>query len=95
MEQVLFVNACVRGEKSRTLKLARHFLEVYQAGHPDHVITECNLCQERLQPQYPEILAERDALWSAGKLDHPMFEPARRFAAAEHIVIAEIGRAHV
>ena len=88
MEQVLFVNACVRGEKSRTLKLARHFLEVYQAGHPDHVITECNLCQERLQPQYPEILAERDALWSAGKLDHPMFEPARRFAAAEHIVIA-------
>lgn len=88
MEQVLFVNACVRGEKSRTLKLARHFLEVYQAGHPDHVITECNLCQERLQPQYPEILAERDALWSAGKLDHPMFEPARRFAAAEHIIIA-------
>lgn len=88
MEQVLFVNACVRGEKSRTLKLARRFLEVYQAEHPRHVITECNLCRERLQPQYPEILAERDALWRAGQLDHPMFAPARQFAAAGRIVIA-------
>ena len=88
MEQVLFVNACVRGEKSRTLKLARRFLEVYQAEHPQHVITEYDLCRERLQPQYPEILAERDALWSAGQLDHPMFAPARQFAAAGRIVIA-------
>ena len=88
MEQVLFVNACVRGEKSRTLKLARRFLEVYQAEHPQHVITEYDLCRERFQPQYPEILAERDALWSAGRLDHPMFAPARQFAAAGRIVIA-------
>lgn len=88
MEQVLFVNACVRGEKSRTLKLARRFLEVYQAEHPQHVITECDLCRERFQPQYPEILAERDALWSAGQLDHLMFAPARQFAAAGRIVIA-------
>ncbi len=88
MEQMLFVNACVRGERSRTLLLARHFLEVYQAGHPDHVITERDLCRERLQPQYPEILAERDALWEAGRLDQPMFEAARQFAAADRIVIA-------
>ena len=26
MENLLFVNSCVRGEKSRTLKLARRFL---------------------------------------------------------------------
>ena len=88
MENLLFVNACVRGENSRTLKLARRFLAGYQKAHPDTVITQRDLCAERLQPQYPEILAERDALWNAGKLDQPMFEPARQFAAADKIVVA-------
>lgn len=88
MENLLFINSCVRGEKSRTLKLARHFLEHYQGGHPDTVVTEVDVCAMRLPPQYPEVLAERDALWNAGKLDQPMFEPARQFAAADKIVIA-------
>ena len=88
MACVLFVNACVRGEKSRTQQLARRFLEVYAAKHPGDMITERNLCRERLQPQYPEVLAERDALWNAGRLDQPMFAPARQFAAADTIVIA-------
>ena len=88
MENLLFINACVRGERSRTLKLARRFLAGYQKAHPDTVITQRDLCAERLQPQYPEILAERDALWNAGKLDQPMFEPARQFAAADKIVVA-------
>ena len=74
MACVLFVNACVRGEKSRTQQLARRFLEVYAAKHPGDMITERNLCRERLQPQYPEVLAERDALWNAGRLDQPMFD---------------------
>lgn len=88
MENLLFINACVRGEKSRTLKLARHFLGAYQAKHPDVVITERNLCADRLQPQYPEVLAERDELWNAGKLDQPMFDPAWQFAKADKIVVA-------
>ena len=88
MENLLFINACVRGERSRTLKLARRFLDAYRAAHPDTVITERDLCAARLQPQYPEVLAERDALWSAGKLEQPMFEPAWQFAAADKLVIA-------
>ena len=88
MENLLFINACVRGERSRTLKLARRFLEGYQKAHPDTVITQRDLCAQRLQPQYPEVLAERDELWSAGRLDQPMFEPARQFAAADKIVVA-------
>ena len=39
MACVLFVNACVRGEKSRTQQLARRFLEVYAAKHPGDMIT--------------------------------------------------------
>ena len=88
MENLLFINACVRGERSRTLKLARRFLAGYQKAHPDTVVTQRDLCADRLQPQYPEILAERDALWNAGRLDQPMFEPARQFAAADKIVVA-------
>lgn len=88
MENLLFINSCVRGERSRTLKLARRFLAGYQKAHPDTVVTQRDLCADRLQPQYPEILAERDALWNAGKLDQPMFEPARQFAAADKIVVA-------
>lgn len=88
MSELLFVNACVRGERSRTLRLARTFLESYSKAHPDAVITERDLCAQRLQPQYPEVLAERDALWNAGRLDQPMFEPARQFAGAGRIVIA-------
>ena len=88
MEQLLFINACVRGEQSRSLKLARRFLEGWQKAHPDGAVTEVDLCRDRLVPQYPEVLAERDALWSAGKLDDPMFAPARQFAAADRIVMA-------
>lgn len=88
MEDLLFINACVRGQKSRTLQLARRFLGAWQHAHPEAVITERDLCQDRLSPQYPEVLEERDALWSAGKLDDPLFQPARQFAAAGRIVIA-------
>ena len=88
MEQLLFINACVRGEKSRSLNLARRFLDRWQQAHPDGVITEVDLCKDRPVPQYPEVLAERDALWEAGKLDHPMFDLAHQFANADRIVIA-------
>ena len=88
MEHLLFVNACVRGEKSRTLKLARRFLARYQAVHPDTEVAEVDVCARRLDPQYPEVLAQRDALWSAGRLDHPMFAPAHQFAGAGKLVIA-------
>lgn len=88
MEDLLFINACVRGQKSRTLQLARRFLGAWQHAHPEAVITERDLCRDRLSPQYPEVLEERDTLWSTGKLDDPLFQPARQFAAASRIVIA-------
>lgn len=88
MSELLFVNACVRGERSRTLALARHFLSEYAKIHPEVTVTERDLMADRLEPQYPEVLARRDELWSAGKLDDPSFAPARQFAGADKIVIA-------
>ena len=88
MSELLFVNACVRGARSRTLALARHFLTEYEKSHPGDRVTELNLMEERLEPQYPEVLAERETLWNAGRLEEPMFAPARQFAGADRIVIA-------
>ena len=88
MSQLLFVNACVRGERSRSLALARRFLDTYAAGHPDCAVTEVDLMALRLPPQYPEVLAQRDALWEAKQLDHPIFDAAHQFAAADQIVVA-------
>ena len=39
MSELLFINACVRGERSRTLALARHFLSVYTKNHPEITVT--------------------------------------------------------
>lgn len=88
MSELLFVNACVRGEQSRTLKLARTFLDAYAIAHPDALVTERDLMTERLQPQYPEVMAEVDALERAGRYDAPMFAPARQFVAADRLVLA-------
>ncbi len=88
MSELLFINSCVREEHSRTLKLARTFLSAYEKNHPKDHVAEVNLMKDRLEPQYPEVLAQRDALWSAGQLDHPMFDVAHQFAAADKIVIA-------
>lgn len=88
MSKVLFVNACVREEQSRTLKLARAFLEVYAQHHPGDVITERNLMHERLEPLYPETLAQQAALEQARKLDAPMFALAREFVSADKLILA-------
>lgn len=88
METVLFVDACVRGEKSRTGKLARCFLDACMRAEPGREIIRRDLCRERPQPQYPEVLEHRDALWREKRWDDPVFALAREFAAADKIVLA-------
>lgn len=44
--------------------------------------------RDRLEPQYPEVLARRDALAATGKLDDPLFADAWQFARADRIVLA-------
>ena len=79
---ILFVNGCVR-EHSRTLKLARAVLNAIQ-GEMEEVC---------LYPNGPEglnanTLSLRDRLLDEKNYEHPMFQYARQFAAADTIVIA-------
>ena len=61
MPQLLFVDACVRGAGSRSRMLAERFLSSYAAANPDAAILRRDLMRDRLEPQYPEVLARRDA----------------------------------
>ncbi len=78
---ILFINACLRGEESRTHELCRTYLE----DLPD--VTEVDLSQLRLQPFYKDEVDRRAQLELAGEYDDPIFNLAKQFAAADEIVI--------
>lgn len=79
---ILFINACVRSE-SRTLALAKDFLAKQQGE-----IKEVNLQTANIAPLTRQTLAEREVLIRNGAWEHPLFDHAREFAKADHIVIA-------
>ena len=79
---VLFINACVR-KASRTKWLADKLLSKL-GGEAEEV----RLSDISFPVADEEFLQQRDRLIEAGAFDHPMFELARQFAAADQIVIA-------
>ena len=89
--KLLFVNGCIsqRGEESRTLVLARSFLDAWQARHPEadveNVEPEALLA---LKPFAPEMLNDRDALAGIRCFDAPVYDLARQFRAADRVVVA-------
>ena len=85
--KILFVNACVRGAESNTLKLCRGAVEALQQQNPEATVTEVDLNKERPAPLYPEDLLLRSELRGAGDFSHSLFAYAKEFAAADMIVI--------
>lgn len=88
MSTVLFLNACLREEQSRSLRLARCFLDRYTALHPEDTIIERNLGRERIEPLYADTFAAQEALLEAGKTDDPVFALSHQFTSADKLVIA-------
>ncbi|HQM01356.1 MAG TPA: NAD(P)H-dependent oxidoreductase [Ruminococcus flavefaciens] len=80
---VLFVNACIRANHSRTLRLANVLLQ--QLNEP---FAELDLSEINFQPVDYSYIQTRDILLSEGDYANPMFDLARQFAAADTIVIA-------
>lgn len=62
---VLFVNACLRGDESRTLTLCREYLE----GIED--VKEVNLSEMRLEPYYGDSAAYRAPVGGQGPVRRP------------------------
>ena len=85
MKNVLFVDCCIRGEASRTKKLADAFLSALPA---DCRVTRLDLMAEELSYFKDGYFAQREQLLAAGERDHPRFRYAHQFAQADRIVIA-------
>ena len=89
--KLLFVNCCIsqRAEASRTLALANSYLAAFRAKHPEAEVETVTPEQMlALKPFDAAMLDERDALAKAGAFDAPVYDLARQFAGAEHIVVA-------
>ena len=84
-KSLLFVNACVHKETSRTLKIARAAIDDMREEFDVNAI---DLEHTHLEPLTTEALAKRSALQQQAEFDAPEFELARLFANADRIVIA-------
>lgn len=82
---VLFVNACVRGDKSRTLELCREYLAGLRAR--GETVREVNLEQIGLAPLNAQKVAFRSQLARVGLFDDDIFDFSHQFAEADSIVI--------
>ena len=87
MIHVLYIDCCIRGELSRTKKLAEAFLEELSRSGA-YAVERLTLMDEPLVPFQNGFFRQREELLEAGELDHPRFRYAHQFKAAERIVIA-------
>lgn len=89
MNNILFINACVRGTSiSRTYKIANHFLQEYKKHDPNCSITELTLIDLPITCFSNDNLKNKEKLLEQGDYENPMFNLARQFASASKIVIA-------
>ncbi|MEG2261045.1 MAG: NAD(P)H-dependent oxidoreductase [Raoultibacter sp.] len=81
MSTTLFVNACMRGEASRTLSLCREFLSTRQG------VVEVDLTTLNLPPFTGALLEARSAFERTKTYDDALFSLSHQFADADEIVI--------
>ena len=87
MTQALYIDCCIRGEQSRTKRLAEAFLAAYGARE-DVAITRLTLMDEPLIPFSNGFFWQREGLLERGELNHPRFRYAHQFQEAERVIIA-------
>ena len=86
MPKLLFLNACIDRERSRTLRIARAAVSLLEdRGYETEEIV---LEDEYVLPMTTEILGKRNTLLKEGRYDNPLFSNARTFKDADRIIIA-------
>ncbi len=84
MKHALFVDCCIRGETSRTARLARAFFSALEGYEISRVDVEA----ADILPLGRETLEKRNTMIEAGDYDAPMFDLAKQFSAADMVVVA-------
>lgn len=85
--KVLFINACLRGEKSRTLRLCRKYIETLKALKQDVEVEEIDLETYDLEVQSGKYIERREEFLKNLDFSDSMFDEAKKFIGADHIVI--------
>lgn len=87
--KLLFIDCCIsqRGDTSRTATLCRAFLDAYRAAHPETQVETVDLKTLDLRPFDRPALDARDALRTAGEFGAPVYDLARQFREADHILV--------
>ena len=85
----LFVNACIRGEESRTYQLCKDYIEKFKKAKAGESWTmeEVNLNEMEIQHLSRARLDERNRLAGAGSFDDTEFDLARQIIEADHILV--------
>ena len=87
MTDVLYIDCCIRGEQSRTRKLAEAFLAELKK-RDDVSIERLTLMDEPIIPFSNGFFWQRERLLEQGELNHPRFRYAHQFQRADRVVIA-------
>ena len=87
MKKLLFLDACIRGEDSRTRQLCETYLETYLEKNPDTQVTSVSLINQDLTPLTYERIKIRDAFIEAGDFSDPMFDFAKQIKEADIVVV--------
>ncbi|MCI5687374.1 NAD(P)H-dependent oxidoreductase [Anaerovoracaceae bacterium 42-11] len=87
MEKLLFIDACVRDERSRTKVLCDVYLEEFLKKNPDIEVDRVVLRNGSVETHTMEKLDIRDGLIRQKDFSHPMFDLAKQFKEADYVVI--------
>jgi len=83
--KLLFIDACLRGEVSRTKTICNKLIEDIKAEYKDVIMETVDIKSLDIKALYEEDLIRRDDLISKG--DYSSFGLARQFADADIIVV--------
>lgn len=86
MKKVLFVNCCIRRENSRSLRIAKSFLD--SLDKDKYEVEELCLMDEPLEYFKDSFFEQRERLIADKMFDHARFRYAWQFKDADKIVIA-------
>lgn len=85
--KILFVNACMRGDDSRTLRLCNAFLNRIKERVAEAEIIVHDLRAMELKSVDQSVLDMKEPLCDQQAWEHPLFAPALDFQTADVIVI--------
>lgn len=88
MKTLLFINACVRKDESRTLKLSKAYIDKFiERSKDEYEVKNLELNDLNIKIQDRDELEKREKLIADGNFNDEMFDLAKEFMNADHVVI--------